>query len=114
MCMVMRNHELVESGAYPYGFATFRSQPPVRFSPIIPTVGAVQTLSVVSTGSNGRIVDRGSNGAIPALKSLLCEGEEYSSISLIEFASPLAAKQQFRSEGLYQFNWNSESNSENI
>ncbi|OLY83611.1 hypothetical protein AYI68_g2248 [Smittium mucronatum] len=32
--------------------------PPIRFSPVIPTVGAVQTLSVVSTGSNGRSVDR--------------------------------------------------------
>ncbi|OLY85797.1 hypothetical protein AYI68_g6 [Smittium mucronatum] len=49
--------------------------PPVRFSPVIPTVGAVQTLSVVSTGSNGRSVDRRSKGVIPALKSLLGEGE---------------------------------------
>ncbi|OLY84700.1 hypothetical protein AYI68_g1128 [Smittium mucronatum] len=49
--------------------------PPVRFSPVIPTVAAVQKLSVVSTGSNERSVDRRSKGVIPALKSLLGEGE---------------------------------------
>ncbi|OLY78807.1 hypothetical protein AYI68_g7137, partial [Smittium mucronatum] len=80
MGMVMRNHELVESGTAPYGFAPggedldpsvnlageavmediistlmglSLSVVPnlhVRFSPIIPTAGAAQTLSVVSTG----------------------------------------------------------------
>ncbi|OLY85720.1 hypothetical protein AYI68_g88 [Smittium mucronatum] len=109
MGMVTRNHDLVESGAYPYGFApevdawrelaedrdseasasvfmdalelsgdlnpsvdlagepimeelvssllglslSSGPNPPVRFSPIVPTAGAAQTLSDVSTGSNG-------------------------------------------------------------
>ncbi|OLY84968.1 hypothetical protein AYI68_g856 [Smittium mucronatum] len=148
----MRNHELVESGAYPYGFApevdawrvvaedrnsealasisiealelsgdldpsvnlagkpvmedlvssllrlslSSSTNPPVRFSPIIPTVGAVKTLSVVSTGSNGRSVDRWSKEAIPALRSLL------------------AIQQQFRSKDLYQSNWYMESASDTI
>ncbi|OLY81813.1 hypothetical protein AYI68_g4077, partial [Smittium mucronatum] len=79
--------------------------PPVRFSPVIPTVGDVQTLSVVSTGSNRRSVDRRSKGVIPALKSLLGEGEENTSDSMLVVASPSAAQQQFRSEDLYQSNW---------
>ncbi|OLY83610.1 hypothetical protein AYI68_g2247 [Smittium mucronatum] len=79
--------------------------PPIRFSPVIPTVGAVQTLSVVSTGSNGRSVDRRSKGVIPALKSLLGEGEGYTSDSMLVVASPSATQQQVRSEDLYQSNW---------
>ncbi|OLY80805.1 hypothetical protein AYI68_g5094 [Smittium mucronatum] len=43
----------------------------VRFSPIIPTMEAIKKLSVVSTGSNWRSVDRLSKGEIPALRSLL-------------------------------------------
>ncbi|OLY84363.1 hypothetical protein AYI68_g1474 [Smittium mucronatum] len=140
--MVMRNHELIESSAYTYGFApevdawgevaedrdseasvsiyiealelsgdlepsvnlsgepvmeylvssllglSLGSGPhrQVRFSPIIPTMGAVQTLSDDTTGSNGRIVDRRSKGATPVLKSLLDEGEEYASDILLEVA----------------------------
>ncbi|OLY78642.1 hypothetical protein AYI68_g7304 [Smittium mucronatum] len=49
-------------------------KPLVRFSPIISTMGSEQTLSVVSTRSNVRSVDRGSKGAIPVLKYLLGEG----------------------------------------
>ncbi|OLY78648.1 hypothetical protein AYI68_g7296 [Smittium mucronatum] len=133
--MVMHKHELVESGAYPYGdtSVSFSSEflalgdeldpsvnlegepvmeyltsslmglsliadpnPPVRFSPIIPTVGAVQTLSVVSTGSNGRSVDRRSKGVIPALRFLLDESERCTSNSALSVASSLAAQQQFR------------------
>ncbi|OLY81715.1 hypothetical protein AYI68_g4177 [Smittium mucronatum] len=170
MGMVMRNHELVESGAYPYGFdpdvdawrevAKYRDSevsasisiqalelsgdsdpsvnlaggpvmedivssllgpslgsspnPPVRFWPIFSTVGAVQTLSVISTGSSGRSLDRRSKGAIPALRSLLREGEECTSNSVLKVASPLAAQKQFRSEDLYQSNWYRESASDNI
>ncbi|OLY82661.1 hypothetical protein AYI68_g3215 [Smittium mucronatum] len=93
--MVMRNHELIKSGAYPYWFApkveTWREvdedkdnpsiymaggpvmedfvssllelslssgpNPRARFSPVIPTAEALQTLSVVSAGSNGRSLD---------------------------------------------------------
>ncbi|OLY79167.1 hypothetical protein AYI68_g6771 [Smittium mucronatum] len=166
--MVMRNHELVESGAYPYGFApevdawldaaedrdsevsasisiealelsgdldpsadlagkpvmedilssllglslSSGPIPPVRFWPIIPTLGAVQTLSFVSTGSNGRSVDRRSKGAIPALSSLLGEGEESTSNRFLSVASPLAAQKQFRSEDVYQSNWYRESASD--
>ncbi|OLY84701.1 hypothetical protein AYI68_g1126 [Smittium mucronatum] len=87
--------------------------PPVRFSPVIPTVVAVQTLSVFSTGSNGRSADRWSKGVIPALKSLLGEGEEDASNSALGVASPLAVQQQFRSEDLYQSNWYRESASDN-
>ncbi|OLY77831.1 hypothetical protein AYI68_g8139 [Smittium mucronatum] len=79
--------------------------PPVRFSPVILTGGAVKTLSVVSTGSNRRSVDRRSKGVIPALKSLLSGGEGYTSDSIFDVAPPLAAQQQFRSEDLYQSNW---------
>ncbi|OLY82343.1 hypothetical protein AYI68_g3535 [Smittium mucronatum] len=168
MGMAMRNHELVESGAYPYGFApevdAWREvaedsdsegsvsmkalelsgdlypsvdlagepvmeelvspllelsldpgpNPPVRFSPIIPTNGAVKTLSVVSTGSNGRSADRLSKGVIPALKSLPGEGKECASNSVLGVDSPLAVKQQFRSEDLYQSNWYRESASDTI
>ncbi|OLY85717.1 hypothetical protein AYI68_g85 [Smittium mucronatum] len=88
--------------------------PPVRFSPVIPTVGAVQTLSVVSTGSNGRILYRLSKGVIPALKSLLDEDEEYTSDSMLVVASPSATRQQFRSEDLCQSNWYGKSASDNI
>ncbi|OLY84812.1 hypothetical protein AYI68_g1019 [Smittium mucronatum] len=87
--------------------------PPVSFSPIIPTLGVVQTLSVVSTGSNGRSVDRRSKRAIPALKSLMGDGEECTSDSMFKVASPLAAQQQFRSEDLYQSNWYSNFASDN-
>ncbi|OLY81922.1 hypothetical protein AYI68_g3963 [Smittium mucronatum] len=152
--MVMRNYDLVESGAYPYGFYPEASEsisiealelsgdldpsvklaggpvmkdivssllglslvsgpnPPVRFSPIVPTAWAVQTLSVVSTGSNGQSDDRRSKGAIPALKSHLGEGEGCASNSVLNVASPLAAQLQFRSEDLYQSNWYRESSSE--
>ncbi|OLY77797.1 hypothetical protein AYI68_g8167 [Smittium mucronatum] len=78
--------------------------PPVRFSHIIPTVGAVQTLSVFGAGINKRSADRWSKGVIPALKSLLGEGEEDASNSALDVASPLAVQQQFRSEDLYQSN----------
>ncbi|OLY85212.1 hypothetical protein AYI68_g605 [Smittium mucronatum] len=88
--------------------------PPVRFSPIIPTVGAVQTLSVVSTGSNGRSADRWSNVVIPALNSLMSEGEEDDSNSTLGVSSPLAVQQQFRSEDLYQSNWYRESASDSM
>ncbi|OLY81717.1 hypothetical protein AYI68_g4174 [Smittium mucronatum] len=88
--------------------------PPVRFSPVIPTEGAVQTLSVVGTGRNRRSVDRRSKGAIPALKSLLGGGEEYASDSIFGVAPPLATQQQFRSEDLYQSNWYRNSASDNI
>ncbi|OLY79138.1 hypothetical protein AYI68_g6801 [Smittium mucronatum] len=88
--------------------------PPVRFSPVIPTVGAVKKLSVVSTGSNGRSVDRRSKGVIPALRSLLGEGEGGTSDSMLVAASPLATQQQFRSEDLYQSNWYGNSASDSI
>ncbi|OLY83331.1 hypothetical protein AYI68_g2533 [Smittium mucronatum] len=170
MGMVMRDHELVESGAYPYGFAPevdawrevaedrdseasasvsmdalelsgdlepsvdLAGEPvleelvssllglslgpgpnsPVRFSPIIPTVGAVQTLIVISTGSNGRSADRWSTGVITALKSLLGEGKECASNSALGVASPLAVQQQFRGDDLYQSNWYRESASDNV
>ncbi|OLY85746.1 hypothetical protein AYI68_g56 [Smittium mucronatum] len=77
---------------------------PVMLSPVIPTVGAVKTLSVFSTGSNGRSVDRRSKGVVPAIKSLLGEGEGHTSDSMLVVASPLAKTQQFRSEDLYQSN----------
>ncbi|OLY82653.1 hypothetical protein AYI68_g3220 [Smittium mucronatum] len=89
-------------------------KPQARFSPIIPTVGAVQTLSVVSTGSNKRSLDMRGKGAIPSLRYLLGEGEEYTSDSVLEIASPLAAQQQFPREDLYQSNWYRESASENM
>ncbi|OLY81481.1 hypothetical protein AYI68_g4412 [Smittium mucronatum] len=113
--MVMRNHELVESGACPYVFAPELGSgpsPPVRLSPIIPTVGAVQTFGVVGRGSNGRSVDRQSKGAIPALRSLLGGGEDCTSDNVLNVASPLAAQQQFRSDDLYQSNWYRESSSD--
>ncbi|OLY82634.1 hypothetical protein AYI68_g3242 [Smittium mucronatum] len=169
MGMVMRNHELVESRAYSYGFApeveAWRDvaedknidalasisiealelsedldpsvdlvkkpvmedlvssllglslgccpNPPVRFSPIIPTVWDVQTLSVFSTVSNGRSADRRSKGAIPALKSLLGEGTECASNSALDVASFLVAQQQFRKRDLYQSNWYRNSASDN-
>ncbi|OLY80229.1 hypothetical protein AYI68_g5678 [Smittium mucronatum] len=170
MGMIKRDHELVESGGYSYGFApefdAWREvaedrdseasasisisalelsedlypsvnlagepimeelvysllelslnsdpNPPVRFSPVIPIEGAVQKLSVVSTGGNRRSVDRWSKGAIPALKSLLGGGEEYTNDSVSDVAPPLAAQQQFRSEDLYQSNWYRNSSSESI
>ncbi|OLY80254.1 hypothetical protein AYI68_g5652 [Smittium mucronatum] len=170
MGMVMRNHELVESGAYPYWFApeveawhevtedregdisvqsssevfalgedldpsvnlageavmedlvsslmglSLSADPnsPVRLSPIIPTVGAVQKLSVVSTGSKRRSVDGWSKGVILAQRSLLGEGDRYTSNNVLSVASPSATQQQFRSEDLYQSNFYRESASENI
>ncbi|OLY84004.1 hypothetical protein AYI68_g1843 [Smittium mucronatum] len=79
--------------------------PSVRFSPIIPTVGAVQTLIVFSTGSNGRSVDRRSKGLIPTLNYLLGEGVECTSNIAFSVASPLATLQPFRREDLYESNW---------
>ncbi|OLY77597.1 hypothetical protein AYI68_g8362 [Smittium mucronatum] len=73
---------------------------PVMFSPIIPTVEAVQTLSVVSTWSNGQSVGRLSKGVIPALSHLLGGGEDYTSDSMLDIALPIAAQQQLRSEDL--------------
>ncbi|OLY81904.1 hypothetical protein AYI68_g3988 [Smittium mucronatum] len=161
MGLVMRNHELVESSAYPYGFApkvdawreiaegrdtdvsvslsievlelsedlepsvnlagepvmedlvspflrlslSFSSNPPVRFLPDIPTVRAVKTLSVVSTGRNERSMNRRSNGATSVLKSLLGEGDECASNSALGFAFLSTKKQQFRSDDLYHFCW---------
>ncbi|OLY84976.1 hypothetical protein AYI68_g851 [Smittium mucronatum] len=170
MGMVKRNHDLVESGAYPYCFTpeveawrevaedrdsevsasisiealevikdldpsvnlagelfmedlvssllllslSSGHSPPLRFSPIIPTVGAVQTLSFDNAGSNEKSVDRWCKGAIPALKSLLGEGEECTSDSVLGVASSLAAQQQFRTDNLYQSLWYRESSSEAI
>ncbi|OLY85416.1 hypothetical protein AYI68_g389 [Smittium mucronatum] len=88
--------------------------PPVRLSPIIPTMGYVQTHSVASTGRNRQSADRRSKGAIPALKPLLDGGEEYASTNFFDVASPLAAQQQFRSEDFYQSNWYRESASDSI
>ncbi|OLY82842.1 hypothetical protein AYI68_g3029 [Smittium mucronatum] len=170
MGMVMRNHELFESGAYPHGFApeveawrevandigsdtsvstslsafalgddldpsvdlageavmedltssltglslSTEPKPSVRFSPIILTVGAVQTLSAVNTGSNGRSVDRRSKGVNPTLRSHLGEGGKCSSDCVISVASTLATRQQFRNEDLYQSDWYREPASEII
>ncbi|OLY80543.1 hypothetical protein AYI68_g5357 [Smittium mucronatum] len=153
MGMVMHNHELFESVAYPYGFApdvyawrevskyrdsdvsasisieaielsedldqfvnlagetvieelvtsllglslSPRPNTPVRLSPVIPTLGALKTLSVTSTGRNCGSVDRRSKGAIPVLNYLLGEGAECASNSALSVASPLATQQQFRS-----------------
>ncbi|OLY83118.1 hypothetical protein AYI68_g2750 [Smittium mucronatum] len=72
----------------------------VRFLPVIPTVGAVQTLSVFSTGSNRRSLDRWCKGAIPALRFLKGDVEKATSNSAPSAASPLAAQQIFRSEDL--------------
>ncbi|OLY80541.1 hypothetical protein AYI68_g5361 [Smittium mucronatum] len=44
-------------------------------------------------------------GVIPALKSLLVEGEDYTSDSMLVVASSFATQQQFRSDDLYQSNW---------
>ncbi|OLY80429.1 hypothetical protein AYI68_g5476 [Smittium mucronatum] len=104
MGMVMRNHDFFESCAYPYGFA--------------PEVEAWREFSsgpnppFFSTGRNGRSVDRRSKGVIPALRSLLGEGEECASNSVLGVASPLAVQQQFRSEDMYQSNWYRESASD--
>ncbi|OLY85789.1 hypothetical protein AYI68_g20 [Smittium mucronatum] len=157
MGMVMRNHELVESGTYPYWFSpeveAWRmiaedrdsdasafisidalelsrdldpsvdlagetvisgSNPPVRFSPIVPTMWAVKTLSVVSVGSNERSLDRWSKDEIPALNSLLGKGSECAINGALSVASLLAAQQRFRSDDMYRFNCYRESASENI
>ncbi|OLY82602.1 hypothetical protein AYI68_g3279 [Smittium mucronatum] len=153
MGMVMRNHELVESGAYPYGFApevdAWREVAEDRDSEASASMEALELsgdldpsvdlsgeqvmeelvssllglslgsgtnppASVVGTGSNGRSADRWSKGVISALRSLLGEGEEYASNSVLVVASTLAVQQQFRSEDLYQSNWYRESASENI
>ncbi|OLY82432.1 hypothetical protein AYI68_g3449, partial [Smittium mucronatum] len=153
MGIVKRDHELVESSAYPYGFSpevnawievaedrdselsasiyiealelgedldspanlagepdmedlvssllglslSSIPNPTVSFSSIIPTLGALKTLSIVSTGRNGRSVDRRSKGVLPALSSLLGEGEKCTSDNVLGVATPLAAQQQFRS-----------------
>ncbi|OLY81760.1 hypothetical protein AYI68_g4131 [Smittium mucronatum] len=60
------------------------------------------TLSVFSTGSNGKIIDRRSKGEIPALNSLLDESAECASNNAIQIVSSLATLQQFRIENLYQ------------
>ncbi|OLY82589.1 hypothetical protein AYI68_g3288 [Smittium mucronatum] len=85
----------------------------VRLSPIISTVGYVQTLNVVSTGSNRRSLDRWSKEAMLEIKSLLGEGVEFTSNSALRVASPLSTQKQFRSEDLYQYNWYRKSASEN-
>ncbi|OLY79865.1 hypothetical protein AYI68_g6053 [Smittium mucronatum] len=140
MGMIKRDHELVESAGYSYGFSpefdAWRkvaedgdseasasvsisalglsgdldpsvnlAGEPIMFSPVIPTEGAVQTLSVVSTGGNRRSVDRRSKGVTPALKSLLGGGKGYASDSIFDVAPPPDTQQQFRSEELYQSNW---------
>ncbi|OLY78772.1 hypothetical protein AYI68_g7172 [Smittium mucronatum] len=53
-------------------------KPPLRFSHIIPTLEAVQTLNEVSSGSKGQSLDRLSKGAIYSLSFLLSKkrGEE--------------------------------------
>ncbi|OLY82167.1 hypothetical protein AYI68_g3718 [Smittium mucronatum] len=79
-------------------------KPPVRLSPVISTVRAVQTLSVVSTGSKERGVDRRSKGLIPSISSLLGESEEYTCDSIIDVVSPLTAQQKFQGEDLYPSN----------
>ncbi|OLY84687.1 hypothetical protein AYI68_g1140 [Smittium mucronatum] len=154
MGMVMRNHELFESGAYPYGFVpdikawrevakdrgsdtsvssssevfalgegldpsvnlageavkddltsslmdlslSFDPNPPVRLSPIIPNDWGY----------------RRSNGVIPALRSLLGEGDRCTSNSVLNVSSAFAAQQQFRNENLYQSSWYKESAFDNI
>ncbi|OLY79820.1 hypothetical protein AYI68_g6099 [Smittium mucronatum] len=85
----------------------------VRFSQIITTVWAVQTLSFVSTGSKRRSVDSLSKGAITALRSLLGERVKSTSNSTPRVASSLAIKQHSRSEGFYQNNWYREFASKN-
>ncbi|OLY85167.1 hypothetical protein AYI68_g646 [Smittium mucronatum] len=153
MGMIERNHELVESGGYPYGIAPevdcWRElaedrdseasssiftealnlsedlEPSVNLTgepvmeDIVSSLLGISLSSdpnplVVSTGSNGRIVDRRSKGEIPALKSLLGGGKGCTSDSIFDFAPPLAAQQQFRIEDLYQSNWYRNSASDNI
>ncbi|OLY78757.1 hypothetical protein AYI68_g7186 [Smittium mucronatum] len=75
-------------------------KPPVRFSHIIPTAGAVQTLSVVITWSKRQSVDMRSKGVILALRSLLGECDMCTSNSVINVASSFAAQQQFRFKDL--------------
>ncbi|OLY80387.1 hypothetical protein AYI68_g5516 [Smittium mucronatum] len=85
--------------------------PPVKFSPIIPILGAEHTLSVVSTGSSRPNVDSRSKRIIPAPRSLPGEGDECVSNSVISVASSLATEQQFQSEDLCQSNWYKKSTS---
>ncbi|OLY80122.1 hypothetical protein AYI68_g5788 [Smittium mucronatum] len=87
---------------------------PVSFSPIIPTLGAVKKLSVVSTGSGGRSAYRQSNGVIPAPRSLMGECERSTSNSALSVASYLVTQQKFRRDDLYQSNWYRESSSDRI
>ncbi|OLY83728.1 hypothetical protein AYI68_g2125 [Smittium mucronatum] len=93
-------------------FVKFRSQHPVKVLVYYFYRGTVQTLSVFSTGSIEQSVDRSGKSVMSALRSLLGEGEECTSDNLLGIASPLAAQQPFRSEGLYQSNWYKESASD--
>ncbi|OLY79535.1 hypothetical protein AYI68_g6393 [Smittium mucronatum] len=62
---------------------------PIRFSLIIPIVGAVQTFSVFSTRSNGLSEYRRSKGEISALRSMLGEGDGCVNNSALSVASSL-------------------------
>ncbi|OLY81959.1 hypothetical protein AYI68_g3929 [Smittium mucronatum] len=96
MCMVMRNHELVDSASYPHrlppefdawpigqfgGVISYRisfifftetffklvPNPPVRSSHIFSTMGALKTLIFSSTRGKERSLDRRSKGEIPTI-----------------------------------------------
>ncbi|OLY80674.1 hypothetical protein AYI68_g5228 [Smittium mucronatum] len=88
--------------------------PPISFSPIIPTLEAVKSLGIVSTWSNWRSVDRRSKGVITALSSLVGEGKECTSDNVLGAASPLTTQQQLRSKHFYQSNWYIESASDTV
>ncbi|OLY82617.1 hypothetical protein AYI68_g3258 [Smittium mucronatum] len=87
--------------------------PPVRFLTSIPTVGAVHSLSAVSTGSDCRSLNRLIKEAIPSLSSLFGEGDKRTSKSTLNFESPLDIQKQFGSKDLYHFNWYRKSASDN-
>ncbi|OLY82710.1 hypothetical protein AYI68_g3161 [Smittium mucronatum] len=129
MGMIKRDHELVESGAYPYGFVpevdAWREVAENRDTgePVMEDiVSSLLGLSLNSDPSpHGKALAyysyrggyRWSKGVIPALKSLLSEGERDTSNSMSNVASPLAAQQQSRSKDLYQSNWYGNSASDN-
>ncbi|OLY77665.1 hypothetical protein AYI68_g3470 [Smittium mucronatum] len=78
---------------------------PVNFSHLIPTAGAVQKLSVIRAGSSGRTMDMGSRRVIPALRSLLIEGDGCASKSELSIASSLFAQQNLKKEYLCLSIW---------
>ncbi|OLY83160.1 hypothetical protein AYI68_g2705 [Smittium mucronatum] len=79
--------------------------PHVRFSPVIPTVGALQKNIFSVQGAIGLLMEIRSEGGIPAKNSLLDLGDISFSDNALSSTSQFPARQKFCGNDLLQSSW---------